>query len=136
MSGDPLFEEVFMENAAWSELMRTVGPIGKFKPCAYYIPELSLVIVATKDCSYTVQWINNWSEVHWDNYRPWYAPWKKCVGFSVYCPRELGFLGEVPVATVLDRVLEKDPTALGTQRRRFYQLARNLMVNISYEAIR
>jgi hypothetical protein len=103
---------------------------GKFKPCAYYQPELGLVIVMRKDCSYIAQWLNTWSEMFWDNYRPWYAPWEKSIGFSVYCPLVLGLIGDMSVKAVLDRVLEKDPSALGKQKWRFYWLARGLTVHI------
>jgi hypothetical protein len=105
----------------------------EFKPCAFYQPKLRLVIVMRKDCSYTARFLNTWSEMFWDNHRPWYAPWDKSVGFSVYCPHALGLIGNVPVKTVLDRILEKDPNALGKQKWRFYWLARGLTVRIFKE---
>ncbi len=102
-----------------------------FEPCAYYLPELRLIIVATKDCSYTAEWISRWSEIHWQNYQPWYAPWKKGVGFSVYCPHDLGLSGDMPVTAVLDRVLREDPNACGRHRNLLYRLAKLLTVRIS-----
>lgn len=108
----------------------------KFKPCAYYLQPLREVIVVTKDCSYTARRVSRWSELLWENYRPWYAFWEKligyekCIGFIVHCPPVLGLVGNVSVATVLERVLQEDSTALGKHKARFFRLAKGLRVTI------
>ncbi len=104
-----------------------------FKPCAYWISKMHLVVVATKDCSYTEEWINEWSDVHWENHRPWYKPWKKCVGFSVYYPWVLsptGFSEEMSVTEILDSVLLAKPNAFGKYKKLFYRLGKSLTVHV------
>lgn len=107
-----------------------------FKPCAYYLQPLREVIVVTKDCSYAARRVSRWADLHWDNYRPWYAFWEKlvgferCVGFNLYCPPALGIVGNVPVTAVLERVLQEDPSALGKHKARFFRLAEGLRVTI------
>ena len=101
-----------------------------FKPSAYYVPQLRLIMVATKDCSYTAERISKWSDVHWENHRPWYAPWKRCVGFSVYCPPPLRFPEDTSVSAVLESVELMDPRAFGKYRNMFYRLGKYLTVSV------
>jgi hypothetical protein len=118
----------------------TSGGIGQFRPCAYYLPRISQVIVARRDCSYSAERVTPWVDLHRENHRRWYLPWRLYVGFSVYYPRALslkrmsGLITEViPVQQVLDRILEEDQGAFGKERRRLCRLARGLTIKIEYE---
>lgn len=104
--------------------------IAKFKRCAYY--QNSDVVVMVKDCSYWSKMVNPWLNIFWENHRPWYASWKKCVGFSVYCPPALGLTGDVYVEDVLDkvRVESKIWDVFGKYENRVYRLAVGLFVQI------
>ncbi len=123
MRNDPSFEE--MEPMGLTEIFKP------FEPCAHYLSRGQLVIVATKDCSYSAERVSGFVEIHWQNHRPWYAPWRKFVGFSVYCPPHLGLSGDVPITVVLDRVLQENPNACEKYRDLFYRLAKPLSVRIS-----
>jgi hypothetical protein len=109
------------------QLMRNLilGVREPFKPCAFFQPEMVSIVVALKDCSYSSQWINEWSEVHWENNRPWYKPWKNCVGFSVYC-EEFHFLSGTPVVDILNSVWLMDRRAFGKYEKLFYRLAKDI----------
>ncbi|MDE2021517.1 MAG: hypothetical protein KGI71_01140 [Patescibacteria group bacterium] len=85
-----------------SEFTRVIGLIGDFKPAALYFDDE--VVVFTKDCPHWEQQVNPWLNVFWENHRPWYAPWKRCVGFSIYCPSVRGLRGRSSVTAVLDRI--------------------------------
>ena len=114
-----------------SEFVRFIGPIGDFKPCARF--SCGDVLVNTKDCSYTSQRINPWLNIFWENHRPWYAPWKKCVGFSVYCPSILGLYGgKKSIAAVLDRVyvVANMKDVFGTFDSLLYRQAQGLTVQL------
>jgi hypothetical protein len=108
-------------------------PLGKFRPTAYTILALREIIVARRDCTYVAEWISQWADLHREGYRRWYLPSRQYVGFSLYCPKELGLRGLVRVRDVLDRVLAHDPKALGKKRRRFYRLAGCLTVSLVYK---
>ncbi|NNM83644.1 hypothetical protein HKL94_00275 [Candidatus Parcubacteria bacterium] len=123
MRSDPFFEK--LEPVGLTEIFKPV------EPRAFYLPRPQLIIVTTKDCSYTPERVSSLVEIHWQNHRPWYAPWKKFVGFSVYCPFQLGLSGDMPIMAVLDRVLEGTPDACGKYRDLFYRLAKPLSVRIS-----
>ena len=124
------FKENSLENTKLDELNKLLRSLPEFKSCAYYLAELGEVIVARKDCSYTAQRITQWSDLHWENHRPWYARWEKCIGFKVWCPPAFGLIGEVLVTTVLDRIAQRDSNAFGEHRARFYRLAKGLTVRI------
>jgi len=102
----------------------------KFVPKAYY-STLNEVVVITKDCSYTAERISDLAELFWENHRPWYAPWKKCVGCRVWCPLSLGFLGVVLVRRVLDWAVQRPTDPLGPRQPLFYSVAGDLTVRIS-----
>ncbi len=122
-----------MQKSALVEPPRLVGLVElfqSFKPCAYWIPALRLVMVARKDSSYVADRINDWSEIHWENHRPWWKPWKKCVGFSIYCPPQLRFSEDIPVVEVLDSVFLMDPNAFGEYKKLFYRFGKNLIVSV------
>ena len=68
------------------ELLRQLGPVGKFKPCAQFIPGLNSVVVVTKDCSYTTKHITPQFEILVDNG----SALGEIIGFVVYCPESLG----------------------------------------------
>lgn len=106
---------------------------GTFKPCAVFTPEMNDFRVIRKDCSYTAKFVTRWADIHVDSHCPWYLPWKKYTGFTLYCPPSLGFRGEALVTAILDRVLQEDPGAFAQHRARFYRLARGLSVHVSYE---
>jgi len=132
-SEDDIDREDFRANVL-STMSEFVPSVGVSKPRAQYIAAIRLVVLQTKDCSYTADWLNYWSEVFLQNYRPWYAFWKKkYVGFSVYCPQAFGFSGDILVTTLLDRILQEDPTALGKHKKLFYRLAKGYTVYISEE---
>ena len=103
---------------------------GPFKPFAHYTYGLRDFRVIRKDCSYVAKRVSPWAEIHIDTHCPWYRFWQKYTGFTLYFPPELDVTGEIPVIAALDRVLQKDPRAFGKHRRRFYRLARGLMVRI------
>lgn len=105
-----------------------IGSVRTFRSYAEQIPPE--VQVVTKDCSYTVERLNGWAEVYWENHRPWYAPWKKCIGFTVYCPPAFRLMGNIPVTVVLERVAQKAPDALGKYHALFYRLAKGLTVHL------
>lgn len=122
-----------MEHAALSEFARSLrGPLEDFKPRAFYIEALRLLIVETKACTVMSEFVSDQCEVHWESSRPRYAPWKKCVGFCVLCPPMLGLGGEVPVTVVLDRIVQEDPGALGKRPARLYRCAKNLTVYLAH----
>lgn len=87
-------KENSVKEAILTELREMIGPVRTFRSYADHIPPE--VQVVTKDCSYTAERLNDWAEVYWENHRPWYAPWKKCIGFTVYCPPAFRLLGNVP----------------------------------------
>lgn len=119
------------EDKAFAEFLKLAGPIGEFKPCAYYNEGLQEMKVQTKDCSYTSRQINPWLALFWENHRPWYAPWPKCVGFSLYCPSILKLSGTISVTNVLDfvagEVSPHQPLG-GKYRALIYRLAKGLNV--------
>ena len=118
-----------MKEAILTELRGLIGPTRTFRSYAEQIPPE--VQVVTKDCSYTAERLNGWAEVYWENHRPWYAPWKKCIGFTVYCPPVFRLMGNVPVTVVLERVTQKVPDALGEYHALFYRLAKGLTVRLA-----
>lgn len=116
-----------------TRLVEGMGDItAPFKPCAFYLPALHDLIVVTKDCSYTADRINEWSEIHWENHRPWHKPWQTCVGFTVFLPSTIAFREKAPKVTeVLDRIaLESRSDPFGKYRDLFYRLAKDLTVRI------
>lgn len=117
------------------ELLRQLGPIGKFKPQAQFISHLNEVVVYTKDCSYIAKYITPWFELFIDNNRPWYQFWGKYVGFSVYCPGSFGLCGETPVNVILDRIAEQTTTTgdpFGGHLKLACRLFRGLTVSLPH----
>jgi hypothetical protein len=106
---------------------------GEFKLCAFYTPGLKDVRVLRKDCSYYAKRVSKWTDIHIDSYCPWWKPWAKYVGFEVYYPWVPELMEIVSVRFVLERVLQKDPTALGNYRWLYFWLARGLDVKIYKE---
>ncbi len=107
-----------------------VGPIKTFEPHAIF--SIERVEVITKDCSYyRGRVINGWIEVFLENHRPWYAPWKRCVGFSVFYPSRLRVPGKILVEDVLNQVAGIAIAGrFGKHKAQIYRLAKGLTVLI------
>ncbi|HUY05466.1 MAG TPA: hypothetical protein VMV62_01975 [Candidatus Paceibacterota bacterium] len=119
--------ETFSENLA-SEISKQFGHVAPFEPCTY-CRSGGEVVVLTEDCSYCAEKVNDFLEIFWQNHRPWYALWKKCVGFSVYAPFSFSE-DEVLVVDILGAIEERFPKSLGKHRNRLYQAAESLKVRI------
>lgn len=107
-----------------------VGPIKAFKPYATF--SMGRVKVLARDCSYYSKFVGNaWFEVFLKNYRPWYAPWERCVGFSLFYPPELRVPGEILVEDVIDRVAGvAGVVRFGKYKAEIRRLAKDLTVLI------
>ena len=113
----------------FSMALTTFFKVRDFKPCAYYT--LHDVKVLTKDCSYTAERLNEWVDIFWENHRPWYTPWRKCVGFSVYCPPAFELSGTILVVDVLDVIPAVHAESTERYKTLLYRLAKGLTVYIA-----
>ena len=127
-----------VEINSFSQFLASLPKMQKFKPRAYYIANIQKVVVQRKECSYTSEWVSPWLEVLWQNHRSWYAPWQKCIGFSIFVPAYiLGLTGNIPVRELLDRCedLMKSTRTIPKKwyewKDRLYWLGRGLTVGVS-----
>lgn len=124
-------EDTFSGDFA-SEIANQIASIEHFKPLAFYTKWLQEVKVLHKDCSYTASpVILSCIDLLWENHRPWYKPWERSVGFSIYCPSRFGFSGVVRVSAILEEVERQTSLHLGEHRNLLYRLAGQLEVRIS-----
>jgi hypothetical protein len=95
--------------------------------------EPSEIEVCLEDCSYTSEWVApGFVSVWWQNHRPWYAPWKKCVGFSLFLPPALApGSGEYLVADCLSAIENTRPRPFGEFRDLLYRTCGDLKVKLS-----
>lgn len=114
------------------------GVSGEFKPRATYIQSLDWVEVKLKDCSFVSGRVSAWANIYWEHHRPWYAPWRKCVGFQIWNPihRNWPYLAQyhnrLSVHFLLDRITAQDANAFGEYRAQIYRAGQGLEVDLTY----